>query len=364
MIATSMATGGVQSTVRELSDRLIDRGHTVGVVSLCLEDEVATRPEVERWSLGLQSLGRGRVFTAVSQVRAIARSFVPDVIHSHAIHSNIIASVVSRTERAPHVATMHSVHEGGPRLQFIWRTVRSPAARTVAVSSAVAVAHGLTEPAPVIRNVIDPTKFSFDRRLRLRTRQALGIPPESTVFITVGRLTAAKDLSTLVRAVAVWAGSDSCESAGSQNARAQRVLIAGGGNLFDSLASEISSAGLGTCVRMLGQRTDVRALLCAADVYVQSSSWEGYPLALLEARAAGLPIIATDVGGTRELDPPPEVLVQRSAPAQLAAAMAQASSLVRDQDQRALAMVGMGSTVMDRWVDAWVREYEAASQTC
>ena len=85
------------------------------------------------------------------------------------------------------------------------------------------------------------------------------------------------------------------------NAPGVRLLIAGTGPLRSSLEDEIGAAGLATNVSILGLRKDVRALMQAADAFVMSSAWEGMPVVLLEAAAAGLPIVATRVGGNPEV---------------------------------------------------------------
>jgi glycosyltransferase involved in cell wall biosynthesis len=79
------------------------------------------------------------------------------------------------------------------------------------------------------------------------------------------------------------------------------LLIAGHGRLRKQLVATASELGLENHVRFLGMRRDVDALMNAADAYVMSSAWEGTPLALLEAAATGLPIVATEVGGNGDV---------------------------------------------------------------
>src|SRR5262249_4499085 len=82
--------------------------------------------------------------------------------------------------------------------------------------------------------------------------------------------------------------------------RSHLVLI-GEGDLRESLQAKVLTLGLGNRVHFLGVRTDVAAALGAMDVFVLSSDWEGNPLSVMEAMAAGLPIVATTVGGVSEL---------------------------------------------------------------
>src|SRR5690606_30286895 len=79
------------------------------------------------------------------------------------------------------------------------------------------------------------------------------------------------------------------------------LLIVGRGSLASEVEAQSRALGLEEHVRFLGARTDVPALMSAADGYLMSSAWEGLPLVLLEAASAGLPIVATDVGGNAEV---------------------------------------------------------------
>ena len=109
------------------------------------------------------------------------------------------------------------------------------------------------------------------------------------VVLAVGRLAAQKGFDTLIAAAARWRGR-----------RPEPLLvIAGTGPLAGDLSGQ--AAELGVDVRFLGSRDDVPGLLAAADVLALPSRWEGQPLILSEALRAGRPIVATDVGGVRDL---------------------------------------------------------------
>ena len=78
------------------------------------------------------------------------------------------------------------------------------------------------------------------------------------------------------------------------------LLVAGAGPLEDEVRALARQAGIEDAVRLLGLRSDVAALMQAADGFVMTSRWEGLPMVLLEAGASSLPIVATDVGGSRD----------------------------------------------------------------
>jgi glycosyltransferase involved in cell wall biosynthesis len=107
----------------------------------------------------------------------------------------------------------------------------------------------------------------------------------------VARLVWFKGLDTLIAAMALLP----------PEAVGVRLLIVGAGPLRDELAAQAATAGLADRVTFAGERGDVPDILAAADVFVLSSVSEGMPISILEAMASGLPTVATDVGGVREL---------------------------------------------------------------
>ena len=131
------------------------------------------------------------------------------------------------------------------------------------------------------------------------------------VMIAVGRLKAPKDFLTLVRGLAAL-------PPGSIDAR-----IVGEGPDRAELESEIGRLGIGDRVHLLGERRDVPELLARADVFVLSSASEGMPVSVLEAMAAGLPVVGSKVGGIPELvvDGETGLLVEPGDPDELAAAI-------------------------------------------
>ena len=143
--------------------------------------------------------------------------------------------------------------------------------------------------------------------------QSLGVGPEGFLVLNAGRLTTQKDQATLLRAVG------ELPAAG----RPVTCLVAGEGELRESLQSLIAAEGWGDRVRLLGFRDDVPALLQAADAFALPSLDEGMPMILLETAAAGTPIVATPVGDIPTLvrDGATGLVVARGDTAALAAAL-------------------------------------------
>jgi glycosyltransferase involved in cell wall biosynthesis len=212
----------------------------------------------------------------------------------------------------------------------------------------------------VVPNGIDTDEFAphserrAETRAKLRLERDIFASLEDTEFIwlAVGRMTEAKGYPNLLSAF--------------RDLRAlrpdARLWIAGEaapGQIaaFQTMRSEL---GLGDEVRWLGLRRDVPALLDAADGFVLASAWEGMPLAVGEAMAMGKPVVATDVGGVRELvgDAGPIV------PAKNSALLCEAMLTIMRESREALAARGRAARErivrhfsMDATADAWEALY-------
>ena len=149
---------------------------------------------------------------------------------------------------------------------------------------------------------------------RAALRASLGVPEGAFLVLTAGRLTAQKDQATLLRAVATLAGGP----------RATHCVVAGDGELRGELEALAARPELRERVRLTGFRDDMAALLRAADAFALPSLDEGMPMILLEAAAAGAPLVATPVGDVPTLvhDGATGLLVPRGDPGALAAALA------------------------------------------
>ena len=132
----------------------------------------------------------------------------------------------------------------------------------------------------------------LDSSGRALVRRELEITPDACVVTCVGLLVAVKNHSLLMRAGALIAQGE---------AKPVVILIVGGGDLLGSLKREAENLGIETFVRFLGWRRDLPALYAASDVVVLTSLNEGTPVSLIEAMAAGLPVVATTVGGVPDV---------------------------------------------------------------
>jgi len=162
----------------------------------------------------------------------------------------------------------------------------------------------------VIRNGATVTARSAGRAA---IRAALGLDPDKRIILTVARYTEQKDHRTLLDAIPAILAFEP---------RARFVWV-GTGPLQDVLKDAVRQQSLDRHVRFLGQRDDVPELMGAADILALPSRFEGLPLVVLEAMAAGIPVVATGVGGTEEAvqHRVTGLLVEPGRPAELAAAL-------------------------------------------
>jgi glycosyltransferase involved in cell wall biosynthesis len=145
-----------------------------------------------------------------------------------------------------------------------------------------------------ILNGIDPTRFRRDRAAGAAMRASLGVAADRVAIGAVGRLEPQKRFDLLLDAFASIRAS----------LPPAHLLIVGDGSLRDALATQVASLDLGSSVTLTGHRADIARVHDGLDLLVQSSDYEGTPNAVLEAMALETPIVATDVGGTRDIARP------------------------------------------------------------
>jgi glycosyltransferase involved in cell wall biosynthesis len=191
------------------------------------------------------------------------------------------------------------------------------------------LAHLLGRKSLCIHNAVNLNRFALppDAHILARKRQELGLPEEAIVVGTIGRLTQQKGYSILIEAAALVL----------QEMPSVHFVIIGEGELEDTLMTLAKQLGVADAVHFTGPRSDIEELLAAMDLFVSSSLWEGLPTVILEGMAAQVPVVATDVSGTRELvqDGVTGILV----PAGDHHLLAQAISQVLREERQAQAMV-------------------------
>lgn len=283
--------------------------------------------------------------------RLLRRDF--DVVH---VHSPAVAAVArpivrSMRRRPALVATEHNLWSSFGRVtRAANRASLALDDLHLAVSDEVRDSMSVRACArtQVVVHGVPVNELVARRAERATQRAALGLLDDDIVVTTVANMRWTKDYPTLLRAaVAVTARHPHV-----------RFLAAGQGPLESDIRAEAKSLGLGERFRILGYVNDTAAVLSASDVFVLASRVEGLPIALLEAMAIGLPVVATAVGGT------PKVITERveghlvppGQPEALAAAIGEVTS---DSDGRRAMGAAAAQRVRDFDIERAARHLES-----
>jgi glycosyltransferase involved in cell wall biosynthesis len=300
---------------------------------------------------------------SLSCVRTLEEAFREhriDVAHSHEFSMAVYGAWASRRTGIPHVITMHGGRYYAGRLQrrVALRTAIAFSARTIAVSDPLAddMSRDLAIRRSRVLTIPNGVQYTPPERVTLREELQLG--PADRLVVAVGNLYPVKGHQHLIDALALVAGRHPT----------LHVAISGRGELEGALRSRARERGVESRVHLLGLRSDISAILAAADIFVLPSLSEGLPLALLEAMFAGCPIVASEVGdvGVALAHGDAGVLVRPGHAAALADAL---DDLLRDPKRaRDLGDQAVGharkeyglSRMVDRYQDVYHSVLEAA----
>lgn len=361
-LMTAIGCGGAEMQVFTLVREMRRRNHDVVVVRL--RDEPSTLlPKFAGSGIDCLSLGLNKhhlLLAALFRARRWAREWRPDVIHSHMVHANIFGRLMRLTVHVSVVvSTAHNVNEGGALRTLAYRLTDPLADVTTNVSPNAVAAFIRKGACPRSRimhvaNGLDLGLFRSDPEARARVRGELGLD-HSFVFLAVGRLFAEKDYPSMIDAFAQV----------HQRRGGTRLLIAGDGPCRPDIEGLIASLPVSPgAVRLLGLRSDIPALMNAADCFVMSSVYEGAPMVVIEAMSCGKAVVTTEFGGAASLLGDCGVVVPAGRPDLLAAAMLNAADhpqvvnhAARD---RAESMFSI-ATIADSWESIYSRHSHPAS---
>lgn len=294
---TELDPGGAERSLVQLVTRL-DR-QTWEPAVFCLSSRGPLADDLERAGIEVQCLGARRAgdLWVLSRLTKALRQFQPSLLQTYLFHANIAGRLAGRLASVPHVVSGIRVAERRGRA-YLWldRWTEGLVARHVCVSRDVArfaAEVGGLSPAKllVIPNGVDADRF---RNASPADLCPLGIPAEARVLVCVGRLDPQKAPLFLLESLAEILYTHQCF----------QLLFVGDGPLKVPLQEKILALELGSQVHLAGWRGDIPEILAAADGLVLGSRWEGMPNVVLEAMAAGLPVITSQVEGVSDLVQP------------------------------------------------------------
>jgi len=296
-VIPTLGCGGAERMVVNLMRQLDQQRFEVGAITLgdsegsALEQKLA-KEKFQVWFLGKQPGFDPRI---CHRIRKVVRQFRPHLVHSHlCLHYVFLALIGFAQIRC--VETMHGSEPSSRKRVVPWLTRIAcrrgviPVAVSRNVAEWVKRSYRLGD-CMVIPNGIPIADYQHPSISRQVWRKEQGYEEGDVLFVCVARLEKLKDHAMLLEA---FARGPSAEP------RAHLLLLGEGACRLD-LETRIRELKLQGKVRFLGQRSDVPEVLGSADVFVLASQNEGNPLSLMEAMAAGLPVVATAVGGVPEL---------------------------------------------------------------
>lgn len=271
------------------------------VVFACLDELGSLGEELRGEGFVVEVLGRsGLDWRCILRLRAFLRREQVSLIHAHQ-YTPFFYAAASRVLSGgrPILFTEHGRHfPDYPRRKRLLfnRVLLRRQDRVVGVGEAVRQALLANEGLPprrveVVYNGLDLSAFAAGRPEREAVRREIGVGADDWVLLQVARLDYLKDHATAIRAFAQL----------TTRRPGARLVLVGEGPERPKIEAAIRTSGVEGRVRLLGLRKDVARLLQAADVFLLSSISEGIPLTLIEAMAAGLPVVATRVGGVGEV---------------------------------------------------------------
>jgi len=324
--------GGTRRHVVDLTRGLAARGVEVSLVAAAVREPAFRRDLAALEAEGVRTfelpMTRAiRPHTDFAHLRWLERHLQreqPDIVHTHSSKAGVLGRLASmsagigRRVHTPHTFAFLFRAMFGPLKQGLFRALEAHLASATDLSIAVSAGEaetmrssGVVPPdrIRIVPNGIDPAPWV---RAEPADLSGLGVGPGATLCVVAGLLNPAKGQDLALRALAQPGAGD------------VHLLLAGHGESESALRALARELGVAERVSFLGWRDDVPRLFAAADFVCLPSRWEGMPYALLEALAAGRPVVATRVDGARELvDTSCGALVALESAAELGAAFAQ-----------------------------------------
>jgi len=355
-LITGLHVGGAEMVLYRLLKKLNREKYEPVVVSIIPIVGIGERIEEE----GIKILSLNAKFKCnpliIWRVISIIKKEKPQILHSFLFHANFLGRVIGKLRNVPIIiSSIHNEYFGGILREKLLKwtdrfcnitTIVSKGAAERMIDLKVVSKNKLK----VIYNGIDLENFPF-RKLEARTkiRKELNIEENKKILISVGRLHEAKGCPYLIKAMKIL----------KEKYPHILLIVLGEGPEGKKIEEQIKELKLEKNILLLGQKENISEYLNASDVFVMPSLWEGLPIALLEAMACGLPVVATRVGGVPEVveDGKSSFLVELKNPRGLAEKIIKTLEMSEEERKK---MGERGRKIVEKKfsIEQMVKEYE------
>ncbi len=294
-VINNLAPGGAEGVVRNIILGFKPRGIECALYLLQSTDS-HLQHSLRAQGVTLYAPLRASIYSPlhVRPLTAHLRTYSYDIVHVHLFPARLWVALAAKAAKAsaPLVTTEHSTYNKRRRLIFraMDRWIYAQYRSIACISGATKEALVQWLPEVVNKTRICPNGIDVDAFANTppATKSALfSLPETCPVILSVGRMANPKDPETVIRALSLI--------------QEAHLVLVGSGPMQEDLPRLAQKLGLDQRVHFLGRRTDVPQLMKAVDIFVQSSHWEGFGIAALEAMASGLPVVVTRVPGLAEL---------------------------------------------------------------
>ena len=297
MVITELDVGGAEKAFVRIAVGLKNRGWQVSVVSLRNAGPLATLLEAENIEVTALEAGRLLDVRAVFRLRQELRRKPADVLLTFLHQANLVGRIAGRLAGVRRIVCGVRVADRRLAVTVPERITKGLVDRYLAVSQSVGEVHRQLCHIDATRIEAIPNGVDIDAidAAVPAIRSEMNCTPDDRVVLCVGRLSAQKAPLDALEAFRLMR-----EQFPSLKSNA-KLLYIGEGELRGDLQRRVDELGLQGSVQLPGWRPDAWRLMKSANALLLASHWEGLPNVVLEAQAAGLPVVATAVDGTREL---------------------------------------------------------------
>ncbi len=293
-------TGGSRNHLITLSKELLNKGIKVEII--CLTDDIIAKTAREH-DISVKIFPMKNIFDlrVIKQLNKYIKKSKPHIIHTHGFRANFIGRLANIGDDTPVITTVHSsmYYDYSNRAKKIFyhridKLTRPLTNKYIAVSEALKKeleGDGIScNRIEMVYNGLS-LDFPLNKEVTPYIREELGIESDVPLLISIGRLESVKNHKMLLDIFATL----------KQNNIKYHGLIVGDGSLLTELKEISKSLNIDDRVHFLGFREDIYELLTESDLFLLTSTMEGFGVTLLEAMAAHTPVVVTEVGGMQEI---------------------------------------------------------------